>query len=158
MKKLGMLLMFAVALIACKSSKKSGEEKVAVIQQDSTSLESLSRDTIQDIFVNSAFVKSDSLMSSLKINGARINGDVLAIDVQYSGGCEEHEFDMYFTGNYMKSLPPQVQLFLVHENNGDMCRKLIMKTLYFSLKNIQTKEKELYVRIDGYKEFLIYKY
>ena len=158
MKNLAILLMFAMALIACKSSKTSLEQKEVVIQEDNRAEESLSRDSIKEVIINSAFVKSDSLMKTMKINKVRINGDVLAIDVQYSGGCKDHEFDLYFTGNYMKSFPPQAELFLIHENNGDMCRKLIMKTLYFSLKNIQTKDGELYIRIDDYKEFLIYKY
>jgi len=66
-------------------------------------------------------------------NKVRINGDTLFIDVEYSGGCKDHVFTARHNGNYMKSLPPQLNLYIDHQGNGDGCRELIRETIAFDL-------------------------
>jgi hypothetical protein len=63
----------------------------------------------------------------------RLNGDTLAIKVQYGGGCEPHDFQMHQNMHWKKSMPPQLNIYLEHKNNNDMCRALITQDLYFDL-------------------------
>jgi hypothetical protein len=71
-----------------------------------------------------------------------IEGDIAKIIINYSGGCGTHKFKAFFTGAYMKSLPPRASIFIQHENGGDKCRMLIMDTLYVNLKSVRyDKEK-----------------
>lgn len=71
------------------------------------------------------------------VDSLRINKDTLSVFVNYSGGCKEHVFDLYSNGNYAKSLPPQLSLFLKHNSNDDACRELIMKELKFNVSNLK---------------------
>jgi hypothetical protein len=66
-----------------------------------------------------------------------IEGDYAKIILNYSGGCGTHKFKAFFTGAYMKSLPPKASIFIQHENGGDKCRMLIMDTLYVNLKPVR---------------------
>jgi hypothetical protein len=68
---------------------------------------------------------------------ARIEGDTLFLNVEYSGGCADHDFDMCH-GMFMTSLPAQVNLELDHDANGDLCRALISETLRFDLTTLRT--------------------
>ena len=63
-----------------------------------------------------------------------IEGDCIVLDVLYSGGCQEHGFDLYFSGAVAKSMPPQASLYLFHDNKGDGCRSILKKTLRYSLE------------------------
>lgn len=71
------------------------------------------------------------------VDSMKIDNDVLSVFVNYSGGCKEHSFDLYSNGMYAKSLPPQLSLCLKHTNNGDACRKLIIKELKFNISNLK---------------------
>ena len=73
----------------------------------------------------------------IEILSTRINGDSLLINVQYSGGCKDHGFKMTTNLMWLKSKPPQLNIYLEHENNDDNCRALISRTLAFDLKSIR---------------------
>ncbi|MEY4330156.1 MAG: hypothetical protein RL609_904 [Bacteroidota bacterium] len=88
---------------------------------------------------------------AITINGLKVVGDSLYVEVQYSGGCQNHEFTMITNGNFLKSLPPQLPLFLEHNANGDNCRALKMETLKYDLKPLrssQTKKIKVFVNDD----------
>lgn len=67
----------------------------------------------------------------------RVNGDTLLVEVSYGGGCKEHQFTLKTNGAWMKSLPPQINLWLEHESHDDMCRALIHTTLRFDLRPVR---------------------
>jgi len=67
------------------------------------------------------------------INEVSIDGVILTVVVQYSGGCENHEFKMISNQRYMKSMPPQLPLYLEHQANNDNCRALVIQTLKFDV-------------------------
>lgn len=93
---------------------------------------------------------------AITINGLKVVGDSLYVEVQYSGGCQDHEFTMITNGNFLKSLPPQLPLFLEHNANGDNCRALKMQTLKYDLmplRSTQTKKIKVFVNDD--KEHMV---
>jgi hypothetical protein len=87
---------------------------------------------------------------SFKTNKLRVSGDTLFIEAEYSGGCKEHVFTARHNGNYMKSMPPQLNLYVDHQGNGDGCRELIRETIAFDLKNCKVgKTGTLILLING---------
>lgn len=50
--------------------------------------------------------------------------NVLRVQVQYSGGCEEHTFDARY-----RQTEQAVEIWLVHDANGDLCEALVTETL-----------------------------
>lgn len=66
------------------------------------------------------------------------NGNDLEVVFRYSGGCETHDFNAYFNGAWMKSLPPQAMLEFEHINpQKDACRKLVTDTVVFDATPLQ---------------------
>lgn len=68
---------------------------------------------------------------------ASVNGDCIALKVSYSGGCKPHRFDLEWNGVHAESMPPQVNLNLVHDNGGDSCRELKNEKLEYDLHAIR---------------------
>jgi hypothetical protein len=64
----------------------------------------------------------------------------LHLIISYSGGCKEHEFNIYTSGHYIKTLPPKMNIWLVNEQNEDACRQLITDTLAFDLSGLIMKD------------------
>ena len=69
----------------------------------------------------------------VRIKDAQQIGDFIVLDVSYSGGCEEHEFQLETRGNFTSTYPPEVDVTLKHNNNGDRCRGLKDTKLWFDL-------------------------
>lgn len=126
---------------SCKLCKK--KEPVETI--DKTTEE------ISAIIVQKGFVKPES-SAPFDLLKTSIEGNILTIEVSYSGGCNEHEFKLYFDGNYQKSLPPKVNFILTHDNKGDACRSIVEKTLKFDISKSQyTGGKEMMVSVEGFE-------
>lgn len=68
---------------------------------------------------------------------ARIEGDVLLLEVRYGGGCETHDFALLHSGVFMESLPVQTVLTLAHDAHGDPCRALVGRSLRFDLTPVK---------------------
>ena len=84
---------------------------------------------------------------------------ILNIEINYSGGCKEHDFALYSDGNYSKSLPPQMTLHLAHDNHDDHCRSIEKKTLSFNIDAIKYKKHgELILRLNRTKETVRFTY
>lgn len=82
---------------------------------------------------------------------------ILSIYVQYSGGCEEHQFELLANDGYLKSIPPQKMLHLIHHANGDACRSIQYKKLDFDVSNLKYNgHQEIALKLR--KESIIYKY
>ncbi len=73
----------------------------------------------------------------LSIGYIEILGDYLAVDVSYSGGCEEHQIDLVTNGKFTATYPPEIELAIVHNANQDYCRSMIDEKLYFNLESIR---------------------
>ena len=57
----------------------------------------------------------------------------LYIEVQYSGGCAQHDFELIWPENIIAVFPPVYPIILNHEDNGDMCEALPTETLVIDL-------------------------
>lgn len=73
-----------------------------------------------------------------------ITGDVLTLNVSYSGGCEAHEFTLITSGVFLESDPVQLQAVLAHNANGDSCEAWITETYHFNVSPLKTRYQKAY--------------
>lgn len=95
----------------------------------------------------------------VKIKSATISGNIMTLEVTYSGGCKDHEFQLIGREMISKSLPPIRSVKLVHTGNEDMCDALIMKTLKFDIRELAYKKEagsEIMLKLSDLDESLKY--
>jgi len=78
-----------------------------------------------------------TLKTNFQILQSSISGDTLWMDVEYSGGCATHSFELKSKGLWMKSMPPKLNLYLIHQDGGDGCREVIREKLSFIINSAQ---------------------
>ncbi len=62
-----------------------------------------------------------------------LQGDLLKLQVMYAGGCIRHDFVLYGSSAFLKSNPPQAEIFLSHNARNEPCISLTRKELVFDL-------------------------
>lgn len=68
---------------------------------------------------------------------ASIEDDCLKITVRYGGGCGEVDFDLIAQEGETLSLPPQVQMRLVLDDD-DNCEALLTDELFFDVSSLKS--------------------
>lgn len=76
------------------------------------------------------------------LNSAEVTGDILTVNVSYSGGCVSHEFTLNGQGSFLGPPPVVINFFLVHNANGDPCREWITEENDFDLTPIKALYQE----------------
>jgi len=102
-------------------------------------------------------LKSDPI----NIVEAKIEGNELVLKVGYSGGCQEHTFDLVGSSFISKSLPPIRNFKLIHNSNGDKCKMMVSKEIKFDISEFSYTKSEgsiIYLQSDQVKEMLTYVY
>jgi hypothetical protein len=136
--KLLILILNVIFIISCKNNKevvKNSNQKIpAVIIDTSFSL--------------------DNKNMRMNILNMQLNKDILTLEINYSGGCKEHQFKLYTNGEVENS---NLQLFLVDLQNEDFCKMLITDTLKFNLSNLKSVSKnKLNLSINRNQQILQY--
>lgn len=149
MKSIYLSLLFFSAL-SCVSEKEVVSEK-----NDSTPVS-----TINQKKINKATIGEKSSVSNpIQITSVSINGNIMTIEVSYSGGCKLHEFQVIGSSMIAKSMPPIRSMQLIHTSNGDECKKLINETLTIDVSDLAYKKEkgsEIFLTLDGWKEKVKY--
>lgn len=78
-----------------------------------------------------------------------VEGDMLFVNVGYGGGCQEHEFTMYWNGLWAESAPPQTGVRLIHDANNDFCEAYLSETLQFDLSSITDQYQTFHFNVQG---------
>jgi hypothetical protein len=129
------LIAAAVAVTGCKSSRRSSEATAQPAAETTASAQP-SEQSWKPVRVNPAY-QWPGKTDAFDLGEVTVSGDTLLVTVSYSGGCRDHIFTLHSNGAYMKSLPPQMMLWLEHLSNGDNCRAMITETLKFDLRQIR---------------------
>lgn len=87
------------------------------------------------IYLDNLSQKSDFSNDPYRIISITPYGDQWDVVVEYSGGCGEHLFYIWWDGIFRYSEPPQFDLYLIHNGNQDLCEAIIRDTINFSLQN-----------------------
>lgn len=86
-------------------------------------------------------------VDSFQINHGSIVGNVLTLNVTIIGGCKQHSFKLFSTHAIHYSNPPQADVILMHNANGDSCTSSIVESLMFDLNPL---EKNIWLRINQF--------
>lgn len=78
------------------------------------------------------------------LNDAAINGDILTLDVSYSGGCEPHEFTLVVSDSFADVEPVELHAVLAHDANNDSCEAFLTEEYIFDLDLIKTRYQDIY--------------
>lgn len=66
-----------------------------------------------------------------------VTGDVITLRIGYSGGCVEHDFELYMSpAAFLESCPPQANVYLRHDDHDDMCDGWFIRDLSFDLRPV----------------------
>jgi hypothetical protein len=96
-----------------------------------------------------------------QINWVQLAGNILTIEVSYSGGCEQQSFDLVGNELILKSFPPRRNIVLVRDSKGDACREFITRTLEFDITELHHNKKVgdvILLVIEGFKNEVRYVY
>ncbi|MDE0084303.1 MAG: hypothetical protein OXU23_01220 [Candidatus Poribacteria bacterium] len=83
------------------------------------------------------------------LNSTTINGNTLAINVSYGGGCEKHEMTLVVSESFLESFPVQLHVSLAHNANGDTCEAWLTENHNFDLTPIKTMYQKAYQQEAG---------
>lgn len=145
--------LFAVLLVTSCGSKKETAN-----QENSASEFQMPEPEMERVIIDEGFVPPRE-NGAFNVESMDIVDAKLTLSVSYSGGCEEHEFNLYSPNQYAKSYPPQLSLFLQHIDNGDNCRARIYKDLIFDISGVEYDgTNTLIIKVNNTKETIEYKY
>lgn len=114
--------------------------------------------TTPQVIIDPAFTPPKD-NDSFTFQSISLTDSILTMVINYSGGCEEHNFELISNGMYAKSLPPQLNMFLKHDGNNDACRMLIIDTLVYDVSPTKYGSgQEVILRLNNTKETLRYHY
>lgn len=142
--KIILIFSLILATVGCKTQKNLSKDK------DANCKSNMITATIGEINVQSDLQT---------ISEVRVSGNKLFIDINYSGGCEKHEFQVIGSKIIAKSLPPIRGIQLVHKANGDACKKLIEQTIEVDISALAYKQEagsKIFLTLDGWKERIEY--
>lgn len=80
----------------------------------------------------------------LAIDSVSVDGLRIGVGVTYSGGCQAHEIDMVFSGDWMESYPVQTTAWLTHEDRDDDCDALPSEVRHFDLSRLAAAYRTAY--------------
>jgi hypothetical protein len=77
------------------------------------------------------------LLDPFWLEDLSIDGDVLTISLTYSGGCNDHDYQLYMSpAAFMESYPVQANLYLWHNGYDDACDAIIGEDVRFDITPI----------------------
>ena len=143
--------LITLLILGCASRKDLGKVNETSITVNSN----LEKDFI------TATLGESKTSDAITINDAQINGNLMYLVVEYSGGCQNHSFEL--TGSYAvaKSIPPQRAIQLYHNANGDNCRALITDTIIVNIEALASTPipgSEIFLNLKGFGKQLKYIY
>ena len=104
---------------------------LAFTSLSSCNTEPLTRLEAEDVKETEAQETVPFTQTPFTIKDVVLEGDTLITQVQYSGGCGNHTFEIAKNGVLMKSLPPKQPIQITHRSDTDPCRALILQELKF---------------------------
>jgi hypothetical protein len=152
MKKILTIVVIAVCFTSCKNNGSGTTQSTVKNAETSKAVNT------KDIIVGA---KRKPVEPDFQVLNMAIKNDALEVVFQYSGGCQEHDFNAHFNGGWLKSLPPQAVLDFEHLNpNNDACRSIVKDTALYKLDAIKyPSANEVVIKTTANKKlFVSYKY
>lgn len=129
-----LVLFLSVAVVAVGCGGKDSGETYAV-PKDTVFSGGVA--DLDPVILSFGTTESDYIVDPYRIDQATIQGDELHIKVTYTGGCEEHLFELMALNDFLASQPAQAELLLTHDANRDNCEAVVNEELKFSLLSLK---------------------
>lgn len=142
------IIILSLFIISCGNSKKT------VNQQKEMEEKAIEKPHKKAILVQDWNKYRDT--APYNILDINLKGNIITLDIDYSGGCKVHEFDLVGSVFIMKSLPPKRGIKLFHNSNGDDCREKIITSIHFDISEFAYANGEIILNLEHYKESIRY--
>lgn len=142
------LFVLSVVLLSCGTSKNATKNE----HSDSTIKP-------KETMITATIGEFNKTSDPMTISSVKIEGNLMLIEVTYSGGCGEHTFQMIGSSMIAKSLPPIRSIQLTHKANKDECRKMIIQTIKVDISALAYKKEsgnDIYLTLEGWNEKIKY--
>ncbi|MBK9593088.1 MAG: hypothetical protein IPO32_16855 [Crocinitomicaceae bacterium] len=130
----------SLVMMSCKVAREKRSETKGSETKDSV-------DPRAELVANFDAYRNSASCTILKVI---IDGNTMILDVEYSGGCEEHTFKLLGSEMIQKSLPPKRGIMLWHDNKGDSCRSIVNEQLKFDISVLAYAGGEIILNLDGW--------
>lgn len=116
-------------------------------------------ETVVDVKNDSTVDSPEFVSTTFRFKNVKIEGDTLFANVEYSGGCGDHKFEMEQNGFLMKSLPPKQPVKIIHLSTVDHCRSMINENLKFDISSFRgTPHGSTVLLLKNWTSDIIYSY
>jgi len=133
----------SISLFSCNSTKQ--------ITQEHTD--------IKNVILNQSLNPKTLIFNTFIIKKVSIKDNILSLYISYTGGCKKHSFDLISKGEYTKSLPRSLQLYIKHNNNDDNCTENIKESFNFNISSLKLlNTQSLSLKITNYEGRVLYEY
>jgi len=147
MKTITLILLLAGLTFssACGNKKKTVDKEVVVEVNDN------SEQTMKPSQITARLTEmyKEFKSDNFTILDVHIDGNLMHLTVEYSGGCGEHKFEVLGSKAIMKSLPPLRPVLIIHDAGGDNCRALIKEQMTVDISEFA------YQQVDGSEIMLV---
>lgn len=110
---------------------------------------------IKEIKIDKELKSSES--PDYTIENVTLTDSIIHILVRYPGSRASFDFDLVFSGSYLKSLPPQANLLLKHYVEKGKGKELTSKELLFNISKLKYPgQKSVLLKIKSYPEKILY--
>ena len=89
------------------------------------------------------------------VQQAEVRGDSLYLSISYAGGCGKEEIDLVWNGTAMKSMPPQMNVWL-QIDQSTACETVALKQLVFDLAPLTKGHEKAIIRLKNYPDRIVY--
>jgi len=104
-------------------------------------------------YLNAISNPSSETSDPFELGNIVINGNTVEITVSYPGGCAPHTFEIVWDGTVIYTNPPQINIAIIHDDNGDSCEAYITEVLRFKLDSLIGTAVGGEVTIGGYSSW-----
>ncbi len=102
-------------------------------------------------------IKSDPIT----VDAVEIRRNIMYIDVTYTGGCEDHDFQVIGSDATAKSFPAIRSVQLIHKANGDTCKEIKKVKLEVYIEELAEQKvagSQIYLVVEGWKDRILYEF
>lgn len=112
---------------------------------------------IKKVVVDKAF-SATKIINPVSIKEATLTDTILNLKFSFKG-CENDEFDLIFTGNYLKTYPPKATLYLFNKSIDNKCEKMTDKEISFIISPVKyPSAKTVIILLPEYDQNIVYNY
>ena len=153
MSKSRLFQLFLCFVILISISACDGEEEVSPVENEDYPKVILLED-LSDVDTGDAY----------EIYSAAMDGNILELCIEFSGGCENHVFEMFAEEMFAESYPVQTWAKIRHDDSGDSCEALVHDCINFDLEPLesayidyyQSSEGTIIIHLEGFEDPIEY--